>query len=201
MLVIGLIGGIGTGKSEVSRIFRELGATVIDADRVGHMGYEPHTPLWEEVVSAFGEEVVGAGGQINRKRLGEIVFSDPEARARLNAIMHPWMSKAIREKLSELQQGGTQVAVVEAALLLEAGWDSLVHEVWLTRSPKDDVVERLCQRNNLSEKEIRARIRSQDATVGNSTRADVILENAGSVGELREKVESLWSSRVKGKVR
>jgi len=201
MLAIGLTGGIGTGKSEVSRVLRELGATVIDADRVGHEAYRPHSPIWREVVAAFGEGILQSTGEIDRKRLGAIVFSNPDARARLNAIMHPRMAESIRQDIKELQKRGIEVVVVEAALLIEAGWDSLVDEIWVTYSPEEVVVERLRSRNNLSEKEIKSRIRSQLPLEERARRAHVLVNNSGSIDKLREEVESLWSNRVKGKVK
>ncbi len=201
MLAIGLTGGIGTGKSEVSRVLRELGATVIDADRVGHEAYRPHSPIWREVVAAFGEGILQSTGEIDRKRLGAIVFSNPDARARLNAIMHPRMAESIRQDIKELQKRGIEVVVVEAALLIEAGWDSLVDEIWVTYSPEEVVVERLRSRNNLSEEEIKSRIRSQLPLEERARRAHVLVNNSGSIDKLREEVESLWSNRVKGKVK
>jgi len=201
MLAIGLTGGIGTGKSEVSRVLRELGATVIDADRVGHEAYRPHSPIWREVVAAFGEGILQSTGEIDRKRLGAIVFSNPDARARLNAIMHPRMAESIRQDIKELQKRGIEVVVVEAALLIEAGWDSLVDEIWVTYSPEEVVGERLGSRNNLSEEEIKSRIRSQLPLEERARRAHVLVNNSGSIDKLREEVESLWSNRVKGKVK
>ena len=207
MLVIGLTGGIGTGKSEVSRILRELGATVIDADRVGHEAYRPHAQIWQEVVDAFGEGILQPTGEIDRKRLGAIVFSDPAARGRLNSIMHPGMAEMIQERISQLRQQGTEVVVVDAALLVEAGWDPLVDEIWVTYSSEEVVMERLRQRNNtqggepLSEEDIRSRIRSQIPFEERSRHAHALVRNSGSLDELQGEVESLWNSRVKGKVR
>ena len=200
MLVIGLTGGIATGKSEVSRILRELGATVIDADRVGHEAYKPHSPVWQEVVETFGDEILEPTGEIDRKRLGAIVFNDPDARAKLNSIMHPRMADMIRQKIGHLRQSGENVVVVEAALLVEANWDSLVDEIWVTHSPEELVVERLRGRNNLSQEEIMSRIRSQIPFDERGRHADVLVANSGELDQLREDVESLWGSRVKGQV-
>ena len=204
MLVIGLTGGIGTGKSEVSRILGELGATIIDADRVGHEAYSPHTQVWQQVVETFGEEIVQPTGEIDRKRLGALIFNDPAAREALNAIMHPRMAETFAQRISELRKRGVEVAVLEAAVLVEAGWDSLVDEIWVTYSPEGTVVERLRRRPGkgeevLSEGEIIDRIGSQLPFEERSRHAQVVVENSGSIEELRLKVESLWGSRVKGK--
>ena len=200
MLVIGLTGGIGTGKSEVSLILRELGATVIEADLVGHDAYKPNTPIWREVVDAFGQDILRPTGEIDRKRLGAMVFSDSKALERLNGIMHPRMAEIIKDKINQLGVQGTEVVVVEAALMIEAGWDSLVDEVWVTSSPEDKVIERLRQRNHLSDEEISSRIDSQMSFEERVRHTHVILENSGSKEELCERVASLWNSRVKGKV-
>ena len=200
MLVIGLTGGIGTGKSEVSRILRELGATIIDADRVGHEAYSRNTEIWQELVHAFGEGILLPTGDIDRKQLGNIVFSDPQARGKLDAIMHPKMGQIIQERIDQYEQQGAKVVVVEAALLLEAGWDSLVNEIWVTECPRETVVERLRHRNNLSEEKIQQRISSQvpyDEVVHN---AHVLVRNSAGLDELRKEVRTLWDSRVKGKV-
>ena len=201
MLVIGLTGGIGTGKSEVSRILQGLGATVIDADRVGHEAYAPQSRAWREVVDTFGDGILAATGEIDRKLLGAVVFSDPDARAKLNSIMHPRMAEVIREKIADLGRQGKEVVVLEAALLVEAGWDSFVDEVWVTYSPEDEVVDRLRRRNGLSEDEIMRRIRSQPPFEERARHAAASVRNSGSIDGLREEVESLWSGRVEGKVR
>jgi len=202
MLVIGLTGGIGTGKSLVSRILEELGAAVVDADRVGHEAYTPHTVVWREVVEAFGEAIVGPEGEIDRKRLGSIVFGDPAEMAKLNGIMHPRMAEMIHQRVQELDRQGVQVVVVEAAVLVDAGWDRLpwIDQVWVTNSPEQLVVERLGLRNNLPEEEALKRVRSQLSFDERSRSADVMLENSGSTEELEQQVRSLWGSRVKGKV-
>ena len=200
MLVIGLTGGIGTGKSEVSRILRELGATVIDADRVGHEAYSRNTEIWQELVHAFGEGILLPTGAIDRKQLGNIVFSDAQARGKLDAIMHPRMGQIIQERIDQYGQQGAEVVVVEAALLLEAGWDPLVNEIWVTECPRETVVERLRHRSNLSEEEIQQRISSQVHYDEGVRYSHVLVRNSASLDELRKEVRTLWDSRVKGKV-
>ncbi len=200
MLVIGLTGGIGTGKSEVSRVLRALGAEVIDANRVGHEAYRPHSQAWVEVVAAFGEAVVQPSGEIDRKRLGAIVFGDSSAMQKLNSIMHPRMADLIRDRIAQFRGEGKEVVVVEAALLVEAGWDYLVDEVWVTYSPESAVVQRLQQRNGYSEEEVRRRVGSQLAFEERSKSAQVVVRNTGDVVQLQREVESLWTCRVKGRV-
>jgi dephospho-CoA kinase len=132
MKVIGLTGGIGSGKSTVTQLLSELGASVLDADTVGHQCYQPGTETWKDVVDAFGEEIVSPDGSIDRKKLGAIVFGDPEALNRLNRIMHPRMYDMMAAQIEEYRQGGVEVVVLEAAILFEGGWAPLADEIWVT---------------------------------------------------------------------
>ena len=200
MLVIGLTGGIGTGKTEVSRLLAQLGATVINADQVGHEAYTPHSEAWQEVVRTFGEDILQASGEIDRRKLGGIVFADSERLATLNGIMHPRMAAIVREKLEVLESQGTDVAVVEAAVLFEAGWDALVGEVWTTESLVDTVVERLQQRNGFAPEEIRKRIASQMPSEDRARRADEVIENDGELEDLETAVRGIWKRRVEGRI-
>jgi len=201
MLTIGLTGGIGTGKSEVSRILENLGARVIDADKVGHEAYKPHSPIWEEVIATFGEGILQGNEEIDRKKLGAVVFNDSQEMSKLNAIMHPKMAVIIRRDILQLWEGGAEAVVLEAALLLEAGWDSLVDEIWVTYAPEEAIVSRLQARNNLPEEEIKRRMGLQMPFEEAASHAQVVVNNCEGIEELRNKVKSLWGSRVTGKVR
>ena len=141
MMVIGLTGSIGTGKSEAARQLEALGASIISADQVGHEAYTPNTEAWEQVVAAFGDDILQDDGEIDRRKLGAVVFSDPGQLEKLNQIMHPRMARMVADKIEELRDQGTEVVVVEAALLFEAGWDSLVEEVWVTDAPEQAVIK------------------------------------------------------------
>ena len=196
MLVIGLTGGIGTGKSEVTRLLGSLGAVVINADQVGHEAYKPDSESWKEVVKAFGEAILRSNREIDRQKLGIIVFGDPDQLAKLNRIMHPRMARIVSEQLESLRVQGTKVVVVEAALLFEAGWDSLVDEVWATDSPVDAVIERLQARNGMSAEEVLKRIDSQMDNSERLSRAHVIVDNGGNVADLESTVDRLWKTRV-----
>ena len=173
----------------------------MDADRVGHQAYRAGSPIWRELVASLGEGILEGTGEIDRRRLGAMVFRDPEAMAKLNAIMHPRMAEMMAAEIDELRRRGTEVAVVDAALLLEAGWDSLVDEIWVAYASEEKVVDWLHRRNSLSEEDITSRIRSQLPFEERARHADVVVRNVGSLGELREKVEALWSRRAKGKDR
>ncbi len=200
MIVIGLTGGIGTGKSEVARIFQELGAVLINADQIGHQAYTPHSEIWQEVVKAFGEEILQPNGEIDRKKLGSIVFADPDQLTRLNRIMHPRMARIVAQQVQELREQGADVVVVEAALLFVAGWDSLVGEVWSTESPENLVIKRLQSRSGLSQEEARKRIDSQMSAEERKSRSQVVVDNSGDLAELERVVRSIWDRRVNAKV-
>ena len=192
MKVIGLTGGIGTGKSTVSRFLAELGATIIDADKLGHEAFKPDTEAWREVVAAFGKQIVTANGTIDRKKLGAIVFSNPQARVRLNKIMHPRIYNLVKAQLEEYRRQEVPAAVLEAPLLLEAGWTPLVDEVWVTTAPEATALERLRKRNGLSETESRARIRTQLPAEERVKQTNVVIDTDCSLVELKAKVKELW---------
>ena len=196
MLVIGLTGGIGTGKSEVAGLLQSLGAEVIDADQVGHEAYTPNSESWCAVVNAFGEEILRPDGQIDRGRLGAIVFSDPDQLEKLNGIMHPRMARMVGDKIEVLRDKGAPAVVVEAAVLFEAGWDSLVDEIWTTDLPVELVIERLQARNGMDEDEVMRRINSQMDRSERIERSDLVVDNSGDVTSLEETVKALWDTRV-----
>ncbi len=199
MFVIGLTGGIGAGKTQVSRILEELGAAVINADLVGHEAYLPNTETWREVVDAFGSDIVDEDGQIIRSKLGAIVFGDPAELERLNAIVHPRIYAMIADRIADLTENGAEVVVVEAALLIEAGWTPLTDEVWVVTSSAEQVTERLTARG-LSSQQAQARIASQMPQDERVTHADEVIANDGSISELEDLIRKQWESRVAARV-
>ena len=196
MKVIGLTGGIGTGKGEVAGILRALGGVVIDADLEAHGAYRKGTEGWRRVVSLFGEGILDGAGEINRERLGQVVFADPCAMERLNAALHPLVREAVRARLGCLRKEGKPVAVVEAALLLEAGWQDMVDEVWVIDAPAKAVVSRLQAQRGLDEEAIMQRRRAQTSAEWKRERADVVIDNSGTLQDLCSRVLSLWEKRI-----
>jgi len=195
MKVVGLTGGIGSGKSTVSGFLKELGAAVIDADRMGHEVFKLDTEAWQEVVAAFGKEILAPDGEIDRRKLGKIVFDDYEALARLNQIMHPRIYALVKTLIEEYRRQGVRVVVVEAPVLLEAGRPSLVDEVdevWVTVAPESTVLKRLKKKLGLSELESMARIRSQLPPEEKTKHADVVIDTDCSLDELKSRVKKLW---------
>jgi dephospho-CoA kinase len=191
--VIGLTGGIGAGKSTVTQMLEELGAAVIDADKVGHQIYLPDLPAWREIVAAFGQEVLNADRSINRQALGKIVFADPEALRTLNRIVHPKMFDRMAELVAELRvRGGMKAIVVEAAVLIEANWMPLVDQVWVVVASEAVVVDRLAQQRNLSPDQVRTRIAAQLSNDERLKHAHVVIRNDGSLEEVRTAVQQAW---------
>ena len=201
MLVIGLTGGIGTGKTEVAKKLQELGAQLIEADKLGHLAYQPHSYPWRMVTEKFGTDILGENEEVDRKKLGAIVFSDPSALVILNSIMQPWIADMARELIAEYRKTQQKVVVLEAAILIEAGWDDLVDEIWVTTAPESQVVDRLGKRNNFSLNDIKARINSQLPEEKRTSRAEVIIENSGDLNDLSNQIEALWKSRIETKKR
>ena len=193
MRVIGLTGGIASGKSLVSQHLAERGAVVIDADKVGHESYRRGTETHRAVADAFGPDVVGADGEIDRRALGAKVFADPYARRRLEEIVWPAMRAMMEAWLAERRAEGTGIAVIEAAVLIEADWLSLADEVWLVVSAPETLRQRLMERNGLTAEEAEKRLRAQLTNEKRRPYADVLIENDGSLEELSRAVEEEWS--------
>ena len=193
MYVIGITGGIASGKSTVVQMLEQRGAVLLSADAVGHEVYEPGRPAWQEIVDAFGRQVVAEDGTIDRKRLGAIAFSDPQQLQRLNAITHPRMKEMMRQKLSEERARGTQVAVLEAALLFDAGWDDLTDEVWVTVAPPEVAAGRTAERSGLSVEEALARIRAQMSNEERIARSQVVIDTDCPLERTRKQVDEEWA--------
>jgi dephospho-CoA kinase len=192
MYIIGLTGGIASGKSTVVQMLEEKGAVLLSADAVGHEVYEPDRPAWQEIVDAFGRQVVAEDGTVDRRRLGAVAFSDPQQLQRLNAITHPRMKEMMREKLEGERARGTRVAVLEAALLFDAGWDDLTDEVWVTAAPPEVAAERTARRSGLSMEEALSRIRSQMSNEERIARSQVVINTDCSLEQTRKQVGEEW---------
>ena len=199
MIVIGLTGGIGSGKSEVTRMLKDLGTEIIDADRVGHEAYLPNTETYDKLVAEFGDDILRTDGAIDRKKLGARIFAEPEARERLNAIVHPRMYTMIDERIQRLREQGATAVVLDAAILIEAGWQSLVDEVWVVAASEEMVVQRIGQRNGLPAEQVRQRIRAQITSEERARHAAVVIDNSRGLDELSAQVQEVWTGRVKGR--
>jgi len=195
-VVIGLTGGIASGKSVVSKMLAERGAHVIDADKVGHEAYAPGGECHRAVVQSFGDDIVGAGGEIDRKALGAKVFGDPSQRKRLESIVWPWMRGEMEKRLAALSDQGVRVVVLEAAVLIEADWLPIVDRVWLVTVPRDVARARMMSRNGLTAEQADARIDAQLTNEERARHADVIVENDGTLDQLERRVGEEWDRLV-----
>jgi dephospho-CoA kinase len=205
MRVIGLTGGIGSGKSTVASFLAGLGATVIDVDRVWHEGLGADSELRQQIVDAFGDGILTPHGDIDRRELGAIVFGNDEALARLNNVMHPWMYKTVRARLGDYQRWGVRVVVLDMPLLVEvplslkSGQPSLsdeVDEVWVVVAPEAVVLRRLQAKSGLSREEALARIRSQMPPAEKVKHADVVIDTDCGLDELEARVKEAWRERA-----
>lgn len=191
--ILGITGGIGSGKSTASQILGELGAVVIDADQVGHKIYLPNTPAWREMVEEFGEEVVAPDQTIDRTKLGPIVFSDAQKLQALNRIMHGKIYAYIQGQIDYIREHHADgVVAVEAAILLEAGWRSLVEQLWVVVATEDVVIARLQAYKNMPEDQARARINAQMSNDERISQADTVIWNNAALPDLRQAVTTAW---------
>jgi dephospho-CoA kinase len=197
MLTIGLTGGIGSGKSTVTKILGELGAPIIDADKVGHTIYEPGGPAYPDMLAAFGDGILAPDRTIDRKKLGPIVFADPAALKRLNEIVHPKMFARMREMVEAMRAAGERKPIViEAAVLIEANWQPLFDEIWLIVAAKERVIERVELERGLKPEQTEARIRAQLSDDQRRLHATEVVTNDGTIDDLRAKVTKLWESAL-----
>lgn len=194
MLIIGLTGGIGTGKSEVSHILRDLGAVVIESDKVAHQSYEPGAKAHGLIVNQFGEDVLDGSGFIDRKTLGEIVFSDPARRLDLEKIVWPATRELTLALLKKETERGTEVVVVEVPKLFESGWDKVADVVWTVEAPLSVVSQRVKRRSGMSKSDTRARVAAQLTRQDRVARADIAIENGATLEDLRNQISKLWES-------
>lgn len=192
MHVIGLTGGIASGKSTVTRFFKDRGVPVIDADILGHRTYDPGTDTFAAVVATFGQDLVAADGTIDRRVLGGKVFGKPEELKKLTDIVWPGIRHLASAELAELASEGTGIACLEAAVLFEAGWEDLVDEVWVVVVEPDQAVVRLATRNGLDEAAARARISSQLSNAERTAKANIVIENNTSLEALEARVQEAW---------
>ena len=193
MSSFGLTGGIASGKSTVAAMFAGLGAKIIDADELGHELLRSGTYVFDEIVSRFGAGVLAANGEIDRRRLGEIVFADPEKRAALNAIVHPAIM-ARRQELTRLYHAEDPGAVVisDAALIYEAHIESWFRKIIVTWCQPERQIERLMAKTGLSQPAAERRIRAQMDAGEKRRRGDYVIDTSGTPDEVLRQVEALY---------
>jgi len=193
MLTIGLTGGIGSGKTTVTKILAELGAPIIDADKVGHAIYAPGGPAYADMIAAFGNGILADDRTIDRSKLGPIVFTDPAALKRLNSIVHPKMYARMREMIDAMRAAGeARPIVVEAAILIEANWLPLFNEVWLIVASQERVIDRVQRDRGLARVQVEARIKAQLSDDERRQHASIVISNDSTIDDLRAKLAEAW---------
>ena len=194
-MIIGLTGGIASGKSTVAETLGQLGAHVIDADKLGHNAYVSGSEAFDLVVSTFGKDTVGMDGEIDRKVLGSKVFGKPESLKKLTDIVWPAIKKMATQEIQTVRtQRPDQVIVLEAAVLFEAGWEDIVDEVWSTIVDREVAIERASNRDGTEPSQVEARIDAQISNEERTEKANRLIDNSSSEVELREKVEQIWNA-------
>lgn len=199
MLVVGLTGGIASGKSTAAKLLGELGAHVIDADVLGHEAYNPGTTAFQAVVETFGEDIVAEDGSINRRALGGKVFGNDVALKRLTDIVWPEIRRLAELEIRNIRdQSPTTVIVLEAAVLLEAGWEDIADEIWVVVVEPEIAIERAMQRDGAERSAIEARINSQLSNEERSAKAHLIIDNSDDKAMLVSQVNAAWKHIAKG---
>jgi dephospho-CoA kinase len=194
MILVGLTGGIGVGKSTVASMFAARGAAVVDADRISRRLQEPGESCYGAIVEAFGRDILDSTGRIDRRRLGEIVFADPARRATLEAIMHPAIWAACEAEISAAAAAGHAVCVVEAALILETGQRSRFQRIVVVTAPTHLQAERVARARGLTEAEARQRLAAQWANADKARQADYVIDNGGDLAVTNRQVETVYSA-------
>jgi len=193
MLIVGLTGGIASGKSLVAKVFQDLGAHIIDADKIVHELLEPGQQAWEEVVKYFGPEIVFPDKTIDRRKLGEIVFNDAEKRAWLNQCLHPKVFAVYTARVKHLCARALHaIIVLDAALLIETGYHKKMDRIVVVYADQEQQMERLTNRDRFSREQALLRIRSQMPLSEKRKEADYVIENTGTREETEQQAREIF---------
>lgn len=192
--IIGLTGGIASGKSKMAERLGDMGAHVIDCDKVAHDVYEPGQTCYEKILKHFGDEILASDGRIDRTKLGPRVFGNPQELHTLNSIVWPELMVEVNRRLANLRAASQvpKVVVLEAAVLLKAGWEPNCHEVWSMIVPPEEAIKRVMERNNLSEEEARKRLASQVPNADIVAKSQVIFSSQWDFDFTQRQAERAW---------
>ena len=197
MKIICLTGGIASGKSTAAELLKSLGAKIIDADKLGHQSYRRGTSTYMELTKVFGKKICAPSGEVDRKLLGTIVFKNEKLLKKLTEIVWPSIRLLAEEEIEELKKTDTEVKVVlEAAVLIEAGWETIGTETWVLEVTPEIAIERIILRNKISRSEAVARINNQLTNQERAAKADVIITNNGTTEQFLQKIRECWESSV-----
>jgi len=192
VFTIGLTGGIGSGKSTVAQWFAKHGVPVLDADKTVHRLLQADSSTISKLVHEFGPEILGENGEINRSKLGIRIFCEEDARKRLERIVHPRVVECMKDEQAAFRDTGAKFCVWDVPLLIEAGFEKFVDEVWVVWVPRDLQILRVLARDKLSLAEVEARIAAQGSLDEKRQQADVVIDNSGSELETERQLEEIW---------
>jgi dephospho-CoA kinase len=193
MLKIAITGGAGTGKSTVARMFKELGAEVLDADQAARDAVAVGAPAWVELRRLYGPEYFNENGQLNRSRLSQLVFADSEERRRLDGLIHPRVEAALKARVADLASRGARLVLVEVPLLFETGRESSFDRVIVVAAPEALQIRRLRGRDRRGEAEIRGILAAQWPVADKVARAHYVVDNGGSRRSTERQVKNIWA--------
>lgn len=196
-MIIGLTGGIATGKSTAAEYLKEKGARIIDADQISHKISRRGEKGWRLVVDEFGDEILREDGEFDRDKLGKIVFSDPRKRKKLESLLHPIIIYEMKEQ-AHRYLNNDEIVVFMAPLLYEAGLDRFCDQIWVISSSEENQISRLKKRNDFSSKEALKRIKAQMPLSKKEEKADVVIENNSTIADLQDKIDLYWEKVLKG---
>ena len=198
-LIIGLTGGIVGGKSTAASMFKDLGAKIVDVDKIGHSVILPHRPAWEKIIRLFGKDFLRNDLTIDRGKLSKIVFTNQTLLKKLNEITHPEIIKVIKKEIN-LTKNKTydqeRILIIDAALIYEAKMDRLMDKIIVVYINEDEQAKRLIKRNDLSKEEALQRIKSQMPIKEKIKMADYLIDNSSSLCKTKKQVEKIWQELV-----
>lgn len=192
MHIIGLTGGIASGKSTVSGMLAQLGAYIINIDKIAHAVIMPNQPAWSDIVAHFGNEILLPDGRINREVLGEKIFKDKAERQCLERITHPRIEEQVHQYITQAKQAGERVAVLDVPLLFEVGWGKMVDSIWVVYVDTKVQITRLIARNQLTHVQAMDRINAQMSLADKVKHADVVIDNNLDIEHTRKQVIMAW---------
>lgn len=193
MVVIGLTGNMSSGKSTALQMLAGMGAAIIEADKIGHEQLQPGTRVWQEIIQTWGRGMLGENEQIDRARLGKIIFTHPEERKKLDKITHPHIQRAIQERIEEYRHAGYPAVVVEIPLLIETKWTGMVDQVWVISVSEDTSIKRMMKRSGFSREEAISRLKSQLPLAEKLRHADVIIDaESEDRSRMKLQLEKAW---------
>ena len=195
MKIIGLTGGIASGKSTVSSVFKELGAIILDADQIARIVVEPHQPAWEDIVQFFGPEVINQDQTLNREKLGDIVFKNPDALKDLNRLTHPRIMQYYKDELRRIKlEQPDAVVIIEVPLLYETKMDKLCQQVVVVWVDRETQIERLAEREKMDYQDAIRRVDCQMSLDEKARRADFVIDNRGKIVETKDKATIYYNN-------